>query len=40
MACDVKRTHGIQTLHVQFGGRFDGGGGLVAASLQPVPFEQ
>ena len=33
MACDVKRTHAIQTLHVQFGGRLDGGG-VFGSSLQ------
>ena len=34
VACDVKRTHAIQMLHVQFGSRLDGSGVLPAHSSQ------
>ena len=38
MACDVKRTHAIQMLHVDFSGRLDGGG-VFGSSLQLAQAE-
>ena len=39
MACDIKRTHAIQTLHVQFGGRLDGSG-VFGSSLQLASLQR